>query len=57
MREEELKAMHPGQLVDLIMDYEKRFKMISEIMGSYGSISNDDMLGLIDKAVPDIAKS
>ena len=56
MREEKLKAMAQGELINLVLDYEKRFKMINEIMSSYGTISNDDLLGLIDKSIPDIAR-
>ena len=41
------------ELLRVIRDYEERFKMIKGILYyEYGSVSNDDLLGFIDRTLP-----
>ena len=45
--------MTKEELLKIIQDYEERFSIIKGILYfEYGTISNDDLLGLIDKALP-----
>lgn len=53
MERSELDKLNTEELITLIEDYGKRFKMINELLMNYGQISNDDMLGLISKSIPD----
>ncbi len=53
MDDQEIEAIQDvDKLKSMIKDYRRRFKMINEIMMNYGVISNDDMIGLIAKAIP-----
>lgn len=49
----ELEKMSIAELIEIIQTYEKRFQVINELMMSYGEVSNDDLLGLIQKALPE----
>lgn len=49
---EELQRKTQGDLANIAMDYQKRLKMIGDILMNYGTISNDDLIGLITKAIP-----
>jgi len=41
------------ELIKIIVDYEKRFEAIRGLLYyEYGYVSNDDLLGFIDKLIP-----
>ena len=41
------------ELLRIIRNYEERFRMIKGILYyEYGSVSNDDLLGFIDRTLP-----
>jgi hypothetical protein len=47
------KTQSYEDLIKTIKDYEERFSIIKGLLFyEYGSISNDDLLGFIDKAIP-----
>lgn len=46
-------TMSKKELLKIIRDYEDRFSIIKGILYfEYGYVSNDDLLGFIDKALP-----
>lgn len=53
MNDDELEALNDVEKIrEVAKDLRKRFKMINEVMMNYGSISNDDLIGLIAKLIP-----
>lgn len=53
MDDDEIQAINDvDKLKEIIKDLRKRFKMMNEVMMNYGSISNDDLIGLIAKLIP-----
>jgi len=49
----ELNNLPRDELIKIIRDYEERFSIIKGILYfEYGYVSNDDLLGFVDKALP-----
>ena len=47
-----IENMDNAELVALCKDYRRAFKQILEVIQSYGKISNDDLIGLVDRLIP-----
>lgn len=53
MEDEEVLNLNQDELISLVQDYRKRFRNMVKVMSNYGQISNDDLIGILDKLIPE----